>query len=406
MLLSEQLLPLDLVMDNSNIQKTDKSSGISIKDVLKVVKAYLWELFKFSWLLAIFSLLIGYYLYRSKAKIPTTYTASLSFSYNEASGADQGFMQQVLGGGFLGLSGLDSELEGSSGKTLLQELIKTRKTIELTFFQKISLPDKNGKEKEDYFIHHYLEIFGYREAWKKAKSHLADIYFTSNDTETFSRDQNILLQTAYSSILSQNLTDELSKAGILTMHFSSSSEVFCYTFLRKFFDVLNTYYTQKSIEKQRRIFEAAKSRRDSLESEMDKAEKGYISYLNTHNLSAMGQHAEKIEIQYLGRKLTGEMEAYFLAIKNVETAKIALEQQTPMLQPIDKPIYPLRSEKPNAFRALIMGLIIGFLLGFVIVVGQKAIRDFIKYSKENKLKIDDTTLTNTEPTEIPNFPTP
>jgi capsule polysaccharide export protein KpsE/RkpR len=108
----------------------------------------------------------------------------------------------------------------------------------------------------------------------------------------------------------------------------------------------------------------------------------------------------------LGRKLTGEMEAYFLAIKNVETAKIALEQQTPMLQPIDKPIYPLRSEKPNAFRALIMGLIIGALLGFIIIVGQKAIRDFIKYSKENKSKIDDTTLTNSEPIEITNFPTP
>jgi hypothetical protein len=71
------------------------------------------------------------------------------------------------------------------------------------------------------------------------------------------------------------------------------------------------------------------------------------------------------------------MEAYFMAIKNVETAKIALEQHTPLLQAIDKPLFPLGKEIPNAFSALMMGLFIGTFIGVLIVLGRKAYIDFI-----------------------------
>jgi LPS O-antigen subunit length determinant protein (WzzB/FepE family) len=119
---------------------------------------------------------------------------------------------------------------------------------------------------------------------------------------------------------------------------------------------------------------------------MNRAERDYISYLNTHNLSAQGQHAEKIEIQYLARKLSGEMEGYFMAIKNVEIAKSALDLQRPLLQAIDKPIYPLeRTNPPSAIMALILGIIIGFVLGVVLVIGQKLGKDLWKNNKQKIL---------------------
>jgi uncharacterized protein involved in exopolysaccharide biosynthesis len=61
----------------------------------------------------------------------------------------------------------------------------------------------------------------------------------------------------------------------------------------------------------------------------------------------------------------------------VETAKIALEQHTPLLQDIDKPLFPLGKEIPNAFSALMMGLFLGGFIGVLLVLGRKAYIDFI-----------------------------
>jgi hypothetical protein len=391
--------------NTNNIQKpkTD-DAGFSVEKLLNLAKIYFWELLKYSWVIAALAIVLGYYMYQSKKKIPVQFTAFLNFSLNESSGADQSFMQQVLGGS-LGIGSLDPDLGlgQSGGMPMLQELIKTRKTLELVLFQKVNLPNKKGKYREDYFINHIIELNGYRELWSKTKSSYANIYFKNDSTDGFSRDQNYILLTVCNNIIKGQLSDAVSKAGILTLKFKSFHEELSYHFLLRFYKELNTYYTQKSVEKQRRIFLAARIRRDSLEKEMDRAEKGYISYLNTHNLAAMGQHAEEIEIQYLGRKLSGEMEAYFMAIRNVEAAKIALEQQTPLLQAIDKPIYPLSREAPNAFMALITGLAIGTFLGIALIVGKKALRDYMKSQKKEKEKEIDVIL---EPVIKQNLPTP
>jgi hypothetical protein len=361
------------------MQDNQKSS----LNILSLLKTYGWELMKFSWLIVIIAVLLGFYMYRSKKIIPIDYAAYLSFSINENSGADQGFLQQVLGGA-ASLNMIDADMglgSGNNSMAMLQELIKTRKTMELVLFKKVSLPGKSGKSKEDFFINHYLDLCGIRDKWTKEKNPFQKVVFTHDSIATFSREQNAVLGFAHMNLSKKQLSDNLSKAGILTLKFKSVNEQFSYNFLRTFYDELNTYYTSKSIEKQQRIYKAAIARRDSLEKEMDIAEKEYIGYLNTHNLAAMGQHAEEIEIQYLGRKLSGEMEAYFMAIRNVETAKIALEQHTPLLQAIDKPLYPLGKDIPDAFSALLMGLALGAFLGIIAVLGRRAYIDFVIHKK-------------------------
>jgi hypothetical protein len=348
-------------------------------NIIKITKEYGWEIIKYSWLISIISFFVGFYMYYTKKNLPIIYTASLSFSVNEGgvpvNSANKEELENIFNMSF-----------GSSNKTVLMELLKTRRVLELVFFEKVKLKGKDGKIKEDYFIHHYLDLFGHRDNWKKNNPKLAKVYFRNDSTENFTVEENILLVTAFNSIVKKNLSDETSPAGIRTLKFNSTNEEFSYTFLRKYYDILNNYYTEKSTEKQRGVFDAAKARRDSLEQEMNRAERDYISYLNTHNLSAQGQHAEKIEIQYLARKLSGEMEGYFMAIKNVEIAKSALDLQRPLLQAIDKPIYPLeRTNPPSAIMALILGIIIGFVLGVVLVIGQKLGRDLWKNNKQKIL---------------------
>jgi hypothetical protein len=364
------------------------NNPFSLGMIKKLVIRYLIELLKFSWLVILLGVVLGSYMYFSKKSEPTIYTSYLSFTVNEASGADQPFLEQVLGFGLPGLSSISSEmgLKGEGGKSILQELIKTRKTLELALFKKIKIENEKGVMKEDFFINHFIDLFGLRKIWTEKKSRLAKVKFKHSNTEIFSRDENTVLLAVHSKIIKSHLFDEISRAGIMTLKFKSPNEKFSYHFVNSFYDELNKYYTEQSIEKQNRIYKAARARKDSLEKAMDGAEKGYISYLNSHNLAASGQYAEKIEIQYLARKLSGEMEAYFMSIKNVEAAKIALEQQTPLLQAIDKPVFPLPADIPNAKKSLLIGALIGMILAVMFVLGRRIIIDFVL----NKVQVNES----------------
>ena len=356
----------------------DFSQLLTAENIQKQLKRYAWLWLKWSWLTLILAAALGYYLYQSKAKLPTRYVARLSFSMNEGGGADQGYLQQVLGGGlFAGLGGGSELASGNMGR--LQELLTTRRLLQMALFEEVEILYPDGPKK-DFMIHHYLELQGMRKQWAENESSLAELYFQHKNFEQFTRQENVLLQAAVGRI-QQQLTQELSPSEILNIRFVSNSEILSHDFINLLYDKLNTYYSNQSVEKQRRIFEAARSRRDSLEQEMDQAEEDYIKYLNQHNATAQGRYAESIRTQYLARKLSGEMEGYFLAIKNVETAKLALEQQTPLLQVIDRPLYPLYAERPNPRLFLIIGVVLGLFLGSSIVLGQQAARDLMKLFK-------------------------
>jgi uncharacterized protein involved in exopolysaccharide biosynthesis len=52
-------------------------------------------------------------------------------------------------------------------------------------------------------------------------------------------------------------------------------------------------------------------------------------------------------------------------MKNLEVSKLALLKETPLIQVIDGPVYPLEKEKFGKLKGLILG---GFVLGFVTVL--------------------------------------
>ena len=117
----------------------NNAEGLQIATIIKLVKNYAWELVRFSWLILIFAILLGGYLYYSKIKVPTQYLGAYTLTLNDSSGTDQSYLQQVLGGGLLaGLgSGPGTELSASNGSqiALLQELLHTRKILKLTLFE-------------------------------------------------------------------------------------------------------------------------------------------------------------------------------------------------------------------------------------------------------------------------------
>ena len=52
-------------------------------------------------------------------------------------------------------------------------------------------------------------------------------------------------------------------------------------------------------------------------------------------------------------------------VKNLELAKLALRRETPLIQVLDKPTFPLEVDKVGKLKGLVLG---GFLGGFLILV--------------------------------------
>ena len=52
-------------------------------------------------------------------------------------------------------------------------------------------------------------------------------------------------------------------------------------------------------------------------------------------------------------------------VTNLEMSKMALRKETPLIQVIDKPIFPLEKEKVGKLKSLVLG---GFLAGFLTVL--------------------------------------
>ena len=68
---------------------------------------------------------------------------------------------------------------------------------------------------------------------------------------------------------------------------------------------------------------------------------------------------------------------YVQMIQNLESAKITLRKETPLVQVIDRPILPLDVSENNWKVAFIQGGIIGALLAIVFFIIRKMLKDVL-----------------------------
>lgn len=353
---------------------SDENSSYSLLDIISLAKGYLTELRRKFWVVLLCMVILGGYLYTRKSKDPIIYTGSLSFMLNEKADMSRSMLEGLLS------SGLGNSGEYSSNNMDLQkmeELITSRNIIQKVLFSRQKMTLRWGTPKEDFLINHYLHEFWYGGAAEGA-------YFQHDSTEILNKDEGARLQSVYRAIIRGQLKKYATPAEIMNISFESTNEEFSYVFVNVLFSVLDRYYMENTLEKQREILRAARWRVDSLEREMSKAESNYFNYLNQHN--AYTRQNVAITQQRLQRRLAAETETYLLSFKNQEMAAIALEQQEkfPILRKLDPPMYPLPTTVPNPMLHLIIGTFLGAIMGIGFVVARKLWVDMIAKEKAKK----------------------
>ncbi len=280
-----------------------------------------------------------------------------------------------------GASGLASQLgidlaSGNNGLfagSNIIELMKSRKIIQKTLLTEIDINEKNKIPLINYYLNsQLLNNIGY-----------GNIKFDALKKQELTIEQDSILNLVYLDVLKNNLKVEQKnkKLSIITIDFTSKDELFSKLMCENLVDVVSNFYVEIKSKKARENFEILNKQADSIRRELENAIVGVarssddVYNLNpAFNTKKTPTSKRQIDVQANTAILTQ-------LVGNLEISKINLRKETPLIQPIDKPILPLYSDKPSKIISTLIGSIIGFLLTVVFGI-------LIQYFKKFKEKIE------------------
>jgi uncharacterized protein involved in exopolysaccharide biosynthesis len=348
------------MVDQNNSEQFDNDE-ISLKElVLKIKEWYQFLLTK--WRLIILAGIIGgligfTYAYFQKP----TYKAALTFAMEEEKSGGGGL------GGALGLAsqfGIDLGSSGGgafSGANLI-ELMKSRKLVEKTLLSPIEV---DGKAQS--LVEYYLAFNEIKKDWDE-KPLLKNVSFPIDaDRTKFTLQQDSILKNLAAGLIKTDLviSQKDKKVSILSIEMNSTNEQFAKVFCETIAKETSEYYVEIKSKKSKMNVDILQHQADSIRAELNSAITGVAAAAdNVFNLnSAMNVRRtpsarRQVDVQANTAILTQ-------LVGNLELAKVTLRKETPLLQIIDRPSFPLEKEKVGKLKSLVLG---GFLAGFLTVL--------------------------------------
>lgn len=302
--------------------------------------------------------------------IKPTYTARLSFSLIEGGGKG-GLMDLASNLGFASL--LNSGNDVFSGDNLL-EIMKSKHAVGQTLLSTVTY-----KGQEMTLMEAYIDYNDLRKKWSKSKKQsLREVSFpVDQDSETLTRVQDSIISSVYSRYIKKNelKVNRLNKrVGMSQILFTSKDEEYSKLFVENLMDQTSAFYketkTAQAVENLNTVQKTADSVRHLYETALE-----HSSSLSSVNVNRAMQTAmvPKLKQEY-DVQLYGAV--YAEVLKNLETIRLDLARETPIIQIVDKPRYPLEKTKIGKAKGLVAG---GFIGGILIVAFLLLVRNLKEY---------------------------
>jgi len=345
---------------------------ISLKEMVFTLKEWVTYLFSRWKIILLFGLLGGGLGLAYSFTKKVVYTASLTFAIEDT--------QQGTGlGGALGLaSQFGFDLGGNAGGIFsglnLIELFKSRTMVEKTLLNPVTVEGKTIS-----FAEMYIQIKELRKNWEK-KPGLTNIQFLPKvDRQQFSRVQDSVLGVIYEDISKSSLkvAKKDKKLDILTIDMQSNDEKFAKYFTEALATEVSDFYISTKSKRARLNMSILERQTDSIRGELNGAITGVaIANDNTFglnpalNVRRAPSARRQVDVQANTAILTE-------LVKQTELARVTVRKETPLIQIIDRPIFPLKKEKFGKARGIVLGgLIAGFLV-IMILIGRRIFRNLL-----------------------------
>jgi hypothetical protein len=345
---------------DQNTAMTDNDE-ISLKELIVKAKEW-WQYLLSKWIIILAFGLGGAVIGLVVSLLtPPKYTAKLSFALVEKSAG---------GGGLADLAssfGLSSMLGGGSsgafsGDNLL-EIMQSPHTIDQTLLSPVVY---NGKKQN--LVEVYIQFNELRKDWQKNEKNkeLQTLSFPiGQQRETFTRAQDSVMNGIYTKLMKSNslsIARKDKKLSFVNVSFTSKDEVFSKLFEEKLMEVTYGFYRETRTAQSRANINMMQAKADSIKKLYESSLYKSAGYSQVNINQALAFAAVPKQKQEYNSQLYATV--YTEVLKNLETLKLDLARETPIVQIIDTPRFPLEKEKLGKIKAVAIGGIAG---GFLIV---------------------------------------
>lgn len=344
---------------------TTTKRDITLKELILNIKGWIRYLMS-KWYIIIASVLVGaivgYFYIKSKKPI---YIATTTFVLE--SGSKTGGLGQYAG--MAAMVGIDLGGKGDAGifeGDNLQELYKSRKMIEATLLM------CSKSDSTILLLDRYLALSQSKERWKEKNPELLQICFNGKNDNELQRAKDSILNQATVDINKNNLTiGKLdAKLSIIKVDVKSENEVFSKEFNESLVAQVNEFYVRTKTKKSLENVSILQRKTDSVRAVMNgNIDVAAFTIDATPNLNPTRQAQRLVPTQR--SQVSAETNKAILAelVKNLEMSKMGLLQESPLIQKVDEPIYPLEKKAMGNLKgALLGGFVAGFLMIFFILI--------------------------------------
>jgi hypothetical protein len=290
---------------------------------------------------------------------PITYTARTTFVVEDAKSGGGSLVSALSGSLGIDLGGMSGSNSMLAGDNVL-ELLRSNSLIKKTLLTKFDTSGANTLADV------YAEVYGWKAKWKSNNTINKDIHF---NISPLTRLEDSLLQVMVEQIKLKEISVAKpdKKLGFFELQFSSRNEVLSKLFCVNLINEATTFYINTKTGRLRKNIERLQMRADSL---------GVL--LNRKTLSAAEASVQTLDVNlaYASPSVNAEISSrdkfmqstvYAEIVKNLELSKTALAQESPTVQLLDTPEFPLKKNKISKLKYAMMGFLGGFfILGFIV----------------------------------------
>lgn len=300
---------------------------------------------------------------------PHTYKATSTFIVEDKSGSRGGGLSGLASQFGIDVGGLTGGGAGLFDGDNILEILKSRAIIEKVLLTKIQedIPQKNKTLAE-----FYLSFSSLGDRLNSKGITLNSLNFTSIDEKSkHSLIQDSVLYLIYKEIDKGIIVEKKNKKStIITLEASSSNPIFAKIFSENLLKKTSDMYIDIKTGNLSRSIERIQRKADSLESSLTGIYKKSFDLDNNLKLlnANTGIKLNTSSSEAATRDKTVSNTLYGEVVKNLETLKLSLINQTPVIQVIDAAKYPLFDQRTPARYFLLIGFAVGFVLSLFYIV--------------------------------------
>jgi hypothetical protein len=253
------------------------------------------------------------------------------------------------------------------------EFLKSRLLLEKTLLSAIKV---GGKEQT--LAEYYIDFNHLRDKWKKSPVLQTSIHYpVGADRRKFSRAQDSILNAIQMTIAQSNLVVEKpnKKLSFIAVECISPDELFAQLFTERLVAEATAFYVDTKTKRTKGNVDRLQAQADSMEMLLNRKTYAVAASQDMNLNPAKQMSSVRIEVAMRDKIVLQTM--YGEIVKNLEMSKIAMAQETPVFQIVDRPILPLEKKKLGKAKGIVIGGFLGGFLSVMVLLLRKIFRDLM-----------------------------